>query len=217
MNDYHEPSVPSQPPSDEPPPLAPAPDAVVPPAPPSSNGKWVALAALGVAVILFLAGRNVSTPAGHTPATTTAEACHAASTAPAKLDFSIKDMNGAQVKLADYKGKVILMNFWATWCGPCKMEIPAFVQLYDQYKDRGFVILGISTDDEPDALKSYAQEYRMNYPVLVGRDREDLLDAYGPIYGIPTSYFITRDGAICKKHMGPATKEEFEQTIKSLL
>ena len=135
----------------------------------------------------------------------------------AKLNFTLKDMHGKNVRLADYKGKVILLNFWATWCGPCKTEIPAFVELYDQYKDQGFVVLGVSTDDEPEMLREYAASMKMNYPVLVGRDKEEILDAWGPIYAIPTTFFVGRDGSVCGKHMGPAEKEDFEREIKALL
>jgi peroxiredoxin len=135
-----------------------------------------------------------------------------------KLDaFTVKDMNGADVRLADFKGKAILLNYWATWCGPCKIEIPAFVELYDQYKSQGFVILGVSTDDDAETLRSYAKDMKMNYPVLVGRDHEKLLEAFGPVWGLPTSFFINREGAVCGKHMGPATKEDFEREIKALL
>jgi len=135
-----------------------------------------------------------------------------------KLDtFTVKDMHGAEVKLADFKGKAILLNYWATWCGPCKVEIPAFVELFDKYKGQGFVILGVSTDDDPETLRSYAKDMNMNYPVLVGRDNEALLEAFGPVWGLPTSFFIGRDGAVCGKHMGPATKEDFEREIKALL
>jgi cytochrome c biogenesis protein CcmG/thiol:disulfide interchange protein DsbE len=135
----------------------------------------------------------------------------------ANLDFTVKDMNGGNVRLADYKGQVILLNFWATWCGPCKVEIPAFIELYDQYREKGFVVLGVSGDDDAETLRAFAKDMKMNYPVLVGRDHEDLLDAYGPLWGYPTTFFIGRDGAICGKHMGPATKEEFEREIKALL
>jgi thiol-disulfide isomerase/thioredoxin len=133
----------------------------------------------------------------------------------AKLDFVVKDMNGNSVRMSDFKGKVIALNFWATWCGPCKSEIPAFVQLYDQYKDKGFVILGVSIDDPPDALKSFAREFRMQYPIL--QMQSDVEDAYGPIYGVPMTFMIGRDASICTRHMGPATKEQFEQEIRSLL
>jgi peroxiredoxin len=135
----------------------------------------------------------------------------------ANLDFTVKDMNGAKVRLADYKGKVILINFWATWCPPCKMELPGFIELYDQYKDKGLVILGVSGDDDAETLRTFATEWKINYPILVGRDEEELLDAYGPLYGYPTSVIVGRDGAVCGRHVGPATKEEFEREIKALL
>jgi peroxiredoxin len=135
----------------------------------------------------------------------------------ANLNFTVKDMSGTDVRLTDYKGKVILLNFWATWCGPCKIEIPHFIDLYAQYKDQGFVVLGVSGDDDAETLRAYASDMKMNYPVLVGRDHEDLLDAYGPLFGYPTSFFIGRDGSICGKQLGPASKEDFERAIKALL
>jgi cytochrome c biogenesis protein CcmG/thiol:disulfide interchange protein DsbE len=136
----------------------------------------------------------------------------------ANLAFTLKDMHGKDVRLSDYKGKVILLNFWATWCGPCKYEIPAFVELQTKYKDQGFVVLGVSTDDPPDKLRTFAQQYKMNYPVLQGRDRTDLVDdAFGPMWGIPVSFFIAKNGTICKRHMGLATKEQLDKEIKALL
>jgi peroxiredoxin len=135
----------------------------------------------------------------------------------ANLDFTVKDMNGAKVRLADYKGKVLLINFWATWCAPCKAELPAFVELYDRYKDKGLVILGVSGDDDAETLRAFSSEWKLNYPILVGRDEEALLDAYGPLFGYPTSVLVGRDGAVCGRHIGPATKEEFEKEIKALL
>jgi cytochrome c biogenesis protein CcmG/thiol:disulfide interchange protein DsbE len=124
-------------------------------------------------------------------------------------------MNNKPVNLADYKGKVVLLNFWATWCGPCKQEIPAFVELYDQYKDKGFVVLGVSIDDSPEQLRAFTHEWRMQYPVL--QMQSDIESAYGPFFGVPTSFFLARDGSICTKHLGPATKEQFEREIKALL
>jgi peroxiredoxin len=179
------------------------------------------IAASAIAVALFAAPmlieRRPAPAAGPETAVSRVSAGCTESAGPAKLDFTVKDMNGASVTLADYKGKVILLNFWATWCGPCKLEIPAFVELYDQYKDQGFVILGMLTDDTPsaDELRAFVTEYKMNYPILYSQ--EEISDAFGPIYGIPTSFFIGRDGSICEKHMGPATKTEFERTLKSLL
>lgn len=136
---------------------------------------------------------------------------------PANLNFVIKDMNGKDIDLAAYKGKVIMLNFWATWCGPCKYEIPVFVELQEKYREQGVVFLGFSVDDPADKLKPFAAQYKMNYPVLVGDGRDDVQDAFGPIWGIPVTFMIGRDGKICKRHMGLATKEQFEREIRSLL
>lgn len=136
----------------------------------------------------------------------------------ANLAFTVRDMNGRDVKLSDFKGKVILLNFWATWCGPCKVEIPGFVELYNAYKDKGFVVVGISTDDSPEQLKAFAQRMKMTYPILVGSDRSDITDgAYGPMWGIPVSYLIGKDGTICHRYMGLAMKEQLERELNVLL
>ena len=134
----------------------------------------------------------------------------------APMHFTLKDMNGADVNLASFKGKVVLINFWATWCGPCRAEIPSLVELQDQYRD-DLAILGVSIDDPADKLKPYAAEFKMNYPVLVGNGHQDMQDAFGPLYGIPVSVIVGRDGRIAKKHSGIATKEQFEREIKALL
>ena len=134
----------------------------------------------------------------------------------APLEYTVKDMNGADVRLSSFKGKVILLNFWATWCHPCKEEIPDLVALQTQYKN-DIVVLGFSIDDKPEELKEYAAKFQMNYPVLVGNGRDDVQDAFGPLWGIPVTVFIDRDGKIAKKHSGIASKEQFEQEIKALL
>ena len=135
---------------------------------------------------------------------------------PAPLHFTLKDMNGVDVKLAAFKGKVILLNFWATWCGPCKAEIPSLVELQEQYGD-DLVVLGFSVDDPVEKMRPYAEEYKINYPLLVGNGREDVQEAFGPLYGIPVSVIIDREGRIAKKHSGIASKSQFEREIKSLL
>ena len=131
------------------------------------------------------------------------------------FDFVLKDQNNQPVRLADYKGKVVIVNFWATWCGPCKTEIPDFVKLYAEYKDKGLVIVGISIDDSPEQLQAFMREFKMNYPVV--QMRPEVEDAWGPFYGYPTSFIVARDGSICTKHIGPATKEQFESEIRALL
>jgi len=135
----------------------------------------------------------------------------------APIDFTLKDVQNKDVKLASFKGKVLVIDFWATWCGPCKLEIPGFVDLQNRYGAKGLQFVGISVDDKLEQLKPYVDEYKMNYPVLQGLGHDDMQDALGPIWGIPTTIVIGRDGKICKKHTGMASKDKFEQEIKSLL
>jgi thiol-disulfide isomerase/thioredoxin len=135
---------------------------------------------------------------------------------PANLNFTLKDLDGNQVSLASFKGKVILLNFWATWCGPCKAEIPGFVELQEKYRN-DLVVVGYSVDDTAEKARAFATEYKMNYPILLGEGREDVQDAFGPIWGIPASFLISRDGKVCKKHLGIAPKALFEREVKALL
>ncbi|HYT75080.1 MAG TPA: TlpA disulfide reductase family protein [Vicinamibacterales bacterium] len=134
----------------------------------------------------------------------------------AKLNFTLKDVNDSKVKLADFKGKVIVLNFWATWCAPCKTEIPAFVELQTQYAEQGVQFLGLSVDDTLAKLKPYAAAMNMNYPVLQGRGHDEILDAFSPIPSLPVTIVIRRDGTVCKRHMAPVTKNILEREIKTL-
>jgi peroxiredoxin len=135
----------------------------------------------------------------------------------ANLNFTLKDIAGKEVTLSTYAGKVILLDFWATWCAPCKIEIPGFVQLYKKYQPQGFVVLGVSVDDPVSKLRPFAAQLKMNYPVLVGMGRDDLQEAFGPLLGFPTAFLIGRDGRICKQHTGFTPKDQFEREIKALL
>lgn len=179
--------------------------------------RWIvaALAALGLALstVPFVPGCSKAEPG----AQAVSNAACDQNARPANLDFVVKDMNGEDVRLADFKGKVVLLNFWATWCGPCKYEIPAFVELQDKYRDQGVVFLGLSVDDPVEMLKPFAEKYKMNYPVLVGLGRDDVQEAFGPVWGIPVTFMISRDGSLCKRHMGIGTKEQFEKEIQALL
>jgi peroxiredoxin len=184
------------------------------------NTRWVvtAAAAIGVGVLtvpMLMREAHITESEPVTAAVSAGATCKASNKA--TLNYTVKDMNGTEVKISDYAGKVILLNYWATWCGPCRLEIPGFIELYDQYKDKGLVILGVSTDDDPETLRGYAKEMKMNYPVLVGRENDELLDAFGPLFGLPTSYVIGRDGSVCAKQLGPASKEDFEKALKPLL
>jgi thiol-disulfide isomerase/thioredoxin len=136
---------------------------------------------------------------------------------PANLNFTLKDISNQNVKLSSFRGKVILLDFWATWCGPCKIEIPWFIEFQNKYGKDGLQVIGISVDDTLAKLKPYVDEMKMNYPVLQGLDREDIQDAYGPMFGIPVTAVISRDGKVCMKHAGLSSKDNFENMIKALL
>lgn len=160
---------------------------------------------------------SVTPAASHDQAAGESAACMA-DAKPANWDFKLKDLDGKEVSLASFKdpNKVVLLNFWATWCGPCKAEIPGFVELQEKYKDK-LTIIGYSVDDTAELAKKYAAEYKMNYPILLGEGREDVQDAYGPIWGIPASFIISKDGRVCRKHMGIAPKAVFEKEVVALM
>jgi thiol-disulfide isomerase/thioredoxin len=143
-------------------------------------------------------------------------ACPATAKA-ANLNFTLKDVRGQNLRLSDYKGKVILLDFWATWCGPCKIEIPWFVEFQTKYGASGLQVIGVSVDDTIEKLRPYVKDLKMNYPVLQGLDHDDIQKAFGPLVGIPVTAVISRDGRICAKHVGISSKDNFEKEIKSLL
>jgi len=135
---------------------------------------------------------------------------------PANLNFTFKDVHGKPFALSDYKGKVVLLDFWATWCPPCRKEIPGFIELYNSYRSRGFAVIGVSMDESTSDVKRFARKYQMNYPILIGTGRTDLEPAFGEL-PLPTAFVIARDGRICAKHDGLTPKEQFEKEIVSLL
>jgi peroxiredoxin len=137
----------------------------------------------------------------------------------ANLNFVLKDSAGKDFNLADQKGKVILLDFWATWCPPCKVEIPWFVEFQEKYGPKGFIVIGVSVDDPASALKPFGEKYKVNYPLLIGNGRSDIKGprGYNAAWGLPKTFVIGRDGRICKTHIGLSVKEHFEQQIKSLL
>jgi peroxiredoxin len=137
----------------------------------------------------------------------------------ANLNFVLKDSAGKDFNLASQKGKVILLDFWATWCPPCKVEIPWFVEFQEKYGPKGFIVIGVSVDDPASTLKPFGDKYKVNYPLLVGDGRSDIKGprGYNAAWGLPKTFVIGRDGNICKTHIGLSVKEHFEQQIKSLL
>ncbi len=131
-------------------------------------------------------------------------------------DFALQDVAGRPVRLSDFDGQVRLVDFWATWCAPCREEIPVFNQLQRDYGDRGFKLLAIAMDERPDkVVPPFVEEYRIGYSVLLGT--EEVAEAYGPILGYPTKFLVDRQGRIAASFIGPVPKSVLETRIRSLL
>jgi len=131
-------------------------------------------------------------------------------------DFTLKDADGRAVKLSDYRGKVVLLNFWATWCGPCKVEIPWFIEFENQYKDQGFAVLGVALDEEGwDVVRPYIAEKKVNYRVLLGDDATAQM--YGGVESLPTTFLLDRNGRIASVHVGLVSKSNYQNEIIQLL
>lgn len=143
----------------------------------------------------------------------------------ASPDFTLKDLEDHDVSLSEFKGKVVLVNFWATWCGPCRIEIPWLVELQDKYAARGFTVLGVAMDEEgKGAVAPFVQKERfkvggtpksMNYPILLGNDATT--DKFGGLVGFPTSVLISKDGRVVKRVDGLVGYDEIDKAIQSLL
>jgi thiol-disulfide isomerase/thioredoxin len=127
----------------------------------------------------------------------------------------LKDSDGKVVRLSDYKGKVVLLDFWATWCVPCREEIPHFVELQNMYRERGLQIIGVSMDDSVDPVLAFAQQFHMNYPVVMGNAK--LGEEYGGVLGLPIAFLLDRDGRIVKKHIGATAIDVLDREIGPLL
>jgi cytochrome c biogenesis protein CcmG/thiol:disulfide interchange protein DsbE len=136
---------------------------------------------------------------------------------PADLSFTVKDMSGATVELASFKGRPLVVNFWATWCPPCKAEIPWFIEFKQKFGAQGLEILGVSIDDPAAELKTFAAEYKMNYPVLMGLDQDKLLAAYEAEVTVPVTWFIKKDGTVLGRTVGINTRQYFESQIQAII
>lgn len=134
---------------------------------------------------------------------------------PLAPDFTLTQLNGEQLTLSSYRGKVVLLDFWATWCVPCREEIPRFVELQNKYSERGLQIIGVSMDDSVDPVRAFAQQFHMNYPVVLGNAK--LGEEYGGVLGLPIAFLLDQDGRIVKKHIGATAIDVFDREIAPLL
>jgi len=131
-------------------------------------------------------------------------------------DFELKSLDGKNVKLSDFRGKAVLLNFWATWCGPCKIEMPWFVELQKQYGPDGLQIVGVAMDDSSDQeIAKFTQEMGVNYPILLGK--ESVGQSYGGVDVLPTTFFVDRDGKLVAREFGLQSRSVFVDHIKESL
>ena len=131
-------------------------------------------------------------------------------------DFELQSLDGKNMKLSDFRGKAVLLNFWATWCGPCKIEMPWFVELQKEYGPQGFQIVGVAMDDaSSDEIAKFAKQMGVNYPVLLGK--ESVGQSYGGVGVLPTTYFIDRDGKLVAREFGLQSRSVFVDHIKEAL
>jgi len=180
--------------------------------PPAAGGGRNPLALVVVAVVaaamLFLGFHMARRPGPEAPAILS-------KSTPAP-DFTLESLDGKNLRLSDFHGKAVLLNFWATWCGPCKIEMPWFVDFQKEYGSQGLQIVGVAMDDSSkEDIAKFAQDMGVNYPVLLGK--EAVGDEYGGVPALPESFFIGRDGKIVDKIIGLKGKAEIEDSIKKAL
>jgi len=178
--------------------------------PGSPNPQFTTL----VCALALLAGCSAPNSSRSEPVRAAAKAHADRKSAP---DFTLTDANGAKVALSDYRGKVVLLNFWATWCGPCQIEIPWFQEFEQQYKSKGFEVLGVSMDEDGwAAVKPYMAAHKLNYRILLGDEAVSTL--YGGLEALPTTFIIDREGKFAfPPHVGLVGKNEYASEIQSLL
>jgi cytochrome c biogenesis protein CcmG/thiol:disulfide interchange protein DsbE len=161
----------------------------------------VFIAALGLAAVLYLSIHRRA--ARNHPADSVAPA------------ITLRDLSGHTINPADYEGKVVLVNFWAAWCTPCREEIPQFIALQEKYHARGFQAVGISMDDPEGALRDFCREYKVNYPIVMGNQKT--AEAFGGVLGLPTTFLIGRDGRIHAKQAGATDFPKLERDVAALV
>ncbi len=175
------------------------------------RNSWMTLALTALAVLV------IGCSGGDDDAeTAVGEASGESAPAVKAPDFSLPDLQGNTVELSDFEDRVLLVDFWATWCVPCRLEVPHLVELHNSYKDRGFEILGIALDENGEELvEAFVREHNVTYPVVIGN--RDVAIAFGGLTAIPTAFMIDQDGRIVNKYVGYTEKAVFEEEIKRLL
>lgn len=168
-----------------------------------SKGLLFGLLLIGIAWIFFSHYSGAKRPAAATAQQASAP------------DFTLPNVAGGSLTLSSYRGKVVLLDFWATWCTPCREEIPQFVQWQKLYGDKGLQIIGVSLDDSPEPVRDFYSKFRMNYPVVMGNAKTGEL--YGGVLGLPIAFLVDRDGRISAKRIGPIDPAAFEGQIVKLL
>jgi len=177
------------------------------PVAPKRSPLALVVAVVAIAGMLYFATHMSRTPGAHKPL---------AGPATVAPDFTLESLDGKSMKLSDLRGKAVLLNFWATWCGPCKIEMPWFVELQRQYADQGFQIVGVAMDDSSkEDIAKFAKDMGVNYPVLIGK--EAVGDAYGGVPALPETFFIGRDGKIIDRIIGLKGRAEIEDSIRKAI
>lgn len=158
------------------------------------------VAAIGVVAAISIRSTIADTPSSATPAPS----------------WTLTDLDGNTVNSAQFEGKTVVVDFWATWCGPCRMEIPGYIALQKKYADKGLVVIGVSLDQQgPGVVKRFVSENGINYPIVMGD--ETIVDAFGGVDGIPTTFIIGPDGTIRHKKVGAMHAAQFEELLKPVL
>jgi thiol-disulfide isomerase/thioredoxin len=185
-------------------------NAPVPPPVRGSGRNPLALVVVGVmAAAMLYFGFHMARSAG-------SDAPHLAGKSSVAPDFTLESLDGKNMRLSDLRGKAVLLNFWATWCGPCKIETPWLVELQKEYGAQGLQVVGIAMDDSgKDDIEKFAKDMGVNYPVLLGK--EAVGDAYGGVPALPESFFIGRNGKIVDRIIGLKGRGEIEDAIKKAL
>ncbi|MFP3897081.1 MAG: redoxin domain-containing protein [Anaerolineales bacterium] len=131
------------------------------------------------------------------------------------FDFTLQSLGGEEVSLSDFRGQVVMLNFWASWCGPCRIEIPHMIELYNEKRDQGFEIVAVNLREDADRVEDFSQELGMAFPILL--DKNGQIGAAYHVRGIPTSIFIDEEGVIRHVHMGTLTESALQRYVADLM